>query len=91
VEGEVAEAPLGSYTREKWGATCTVAVYPMKVTRVIPEEEWLERHRGRMWVAPEVAFRKLKQKELQRLVRKLQVLLSATSGVTARGSMPETG
>ena len=39
IEGEIAETALGSYSCEKWGATCTVAVYAMKVTRVIAEEE----------------------------------------------------
>ncbi|MEN8204940.1 MAG: histidine phosphatase family protein [Pseudomonadota bacterium] len=75
IEGDIAETALGSYTCEKWGATCTVAVYPMKVTRVIPEEEWEERHRGREWVAPDVAASRLKQEELRPLVRKLEALL----------------
>lgn len=75
VEGEVAESPLGSYTRRKWGASCTVTVYPMKVTRILPEEQWQERHRGREWVSPEYAASKLKQKELGALVRKLVAML----------------
>ena len=74
IEGEVADTALGSYTCEKWGATCTVAVYPMKVTRVIPEEEWEERHRGREWVTPDMAASKLKQKELRPLVKKLEAM-----------------
>ena len=75
IEGEIAEAALGSYTCEKWGATCTVAVYPMKVTRVIPEEEWEESHRGREWVTPDVAASRLKQQELRPLVIKLAAML----------------
>ena len=75
IEGEVAETALGSYSCEKWGATCTVAVYPMKVTRVIAEEEWQENHRGRQWVSPEKAIRQLKQKELGPLVEKLAAML----------------
>ena len=71
IEGEIAATALGSYTCEKWGATCTVAVYPMRVTRLIPEDEWEERHRGREWVSPEKAARELKQQELQPLVKKL--------------------
>ena len=74
IEGEIAETALGSYRCEKWGATCTVAVYPMKVTRVIPEEDWEERHRGREWVTPETAASQLKQEELRPLVRKLAAL-----------------
>jgi len=76
IEGEVAETALGSYSCEKWGATCTVAVYPMKVTRVIPEEEWEENHRGREWVTPAQAASQLKQEELRPLVNKLNSQLS---------------
>lgn len=75
VEGEVADSAVGSYTCEKWGATCTVAVYPMKVTRLIPEEEWEERHRGRQWLSSNKAARQLKQKELGPLVKKLESML----------------
>ncbi len=74
-EGEVADTALGSYTCEKWGATCSVAVYPMKVTRLIPDNEWEESHRGRRWVSPEKAARQLKQKELGKLVKKLAATL----------------
>jgi phosphohistidine phosphatase len=75
IEGEVADAALGSYTCEKWGATCTVAVYPMKVTRVIAEEDWEESHRGRQWMTPGKAAGRLKQAELRPLVEKLESML----------------
>jgi len=71
IEGEIGDTELGSYTCEKWGATCTVAVYPMKVTHVIRKKEWEESHRGRRWVSPEKAARQLHQKELKPLVKKL--------------------
>jgi phosphohistidine phosphatase len=71
VEGRVADDALGSYRCEKWGATCTVEVFPMEVTRVIPEQEWEERHRGREWVTPEVAQQRLRQAELKPLVAAL--------------------
>ena len=74
IEGEVAETALGSYTCEKWGATCTVAVYPMKVTRLIADEDWEESHRGREWVSPETAAKELKQRELAPLVKKLEAM-----------------
>ena len=74
IEGEVAETALGSYTCEKWGATCTVTVYPMKVTRFIAEEDWEESHRGREWVSPERAAKELKQRELAPLVNKLEAM-----------------
>jgi len=75
IEGEVADTALGSYQCDKWGATCTVDVYAMEVTRVIPEEEWQESHRGRQWVSPEKAARELKQEELRPLVKKLAAVL----------------
>ena len=75
IEGEVADAALGSYSCEKWGASCTVTVYPMKVTRVIAEEDWEESHRGRQWMSPEKAVGRLKQAELGPLVEKLAAML----------------
>jgi len=71
VEGKVAKEPIGSYRYPKWGATCTVEVFPMEVSRVIPEQEWEERHRGRKWVSPEEAAGKLRQPELAPMVLKL--------------------
>jgi len=75
VEGKVRDIALGTYTCEKWGAACTVTVYPMKVTRVIPEAEWQERHRGRRWMSPAKAVRQLQQKQLGLLVKKLEAML----------------
>ncbi len=77
VEGRVADDALGSYRYEKWGATCTVDVYPMEVTRIIPEAEWEEQHRGREWVTPEVAQRRLRQAELRPLITALVTRLQA--------------
>ena len=77
IEGRVAEDALGSYHYEKWGATCTVEVFPMEVTRIIPEDEWEERHRGREWVTPEAAQERLRQDELKPLVAALVSRLQA--------------
>lgn len=68
VEGKVGAEPIGDYGYEKWGATCTVTVYPMEVTRMVPEAEWEESHRGRQWVTPEQAAKQLKQSALVKLV-----------------------
>ena len=40
VEGKVGHKMIGSYVYDKWGATCTVEVFPMKVTKVIPKKFW---------------------------------------------------
>jgi len=71
VEGVVAAESLGQYSYPKWGAVCTVDVYPMEVTKVLPEAEWKEKHRGRSWVSPEEAAEALKQRELAPMVKKL--------------------
>lgn len=71
IEGQIGGTPVGSYRYEKWGATCTVQVFAMLVKRVLPEEQWEERHRGRRWVSPEEACSLLRQTELGPLVKKL--------------------
>lgn len=68
VEGIVAEEALGAYTYEKWGARCTVSVYPMQVTRIIPEREWEEQHRGRRWVSAAEATTLIKQTALYPMI-----------------------
>ena len=68
--------PLGTYSYPKWGSTCTVTVYPMAVTRVLSEETWQERHRGRRWVSPSAAAALLKQEALRPLVLLLEQRLS---------------
>ena len=75
VEGEVADIAIGSYRYEKWGASCSVSVHPMKVTRMIPDDEWEERHRGRQWMSMKKAARLLKQKQLVPMLKKLEAQL----------------
>ena len=76
-EGRVHDDAIGSYQYEKWGACCTVDVYPMEVARLLAENVWQESHRGREWVSPEVAARRLKQDELAPLVLALADSLRA--------------
>jgi phosphohistidine phosphatase len=75
IEGEVAADLLGEYHFRKWGAACAVKVYPMKVTRMIPEDEWEERHRGRTWMSPGKAAKRLKRKQLRPLMKSLEKML----------------
>jgi phosphohistidine phosphatase len=72
VEGEVADQPIGNYQYAKWGATCTVEVFPMKVTRQLSDEEWEESHRGRQWLPAGEAASKVRQPELGELITKLE-------------------
>lgn len=71
VEGDVSDKPIGSYTYEKWGAECTVQVYPMRVSRELSEDEWEERHRGREWLSPKQAVKRVKQPELKSMIQSL--------------------
>jgi phosphohistidine phosphatase len=77
VEGRVIDPAMGCYRYEKWGSICTVDVYAMEVTAVVPEHEWQESHRGREWVSPEEAMKRLKQKELAPMVLALAEKLRA--------------
>ncbi len=75
--GTVDEHSLGSYTQAKWGATTRVEVFPMRVSKLIPEAEWEETHRGRQWLPAEEAIRKLKQPALGPMIRALSDRLKA--------------
>ena len=77
VEGLVADAAIGTYIYPKWGATCTVEVYAMEVTRMLANEEWQEVHRGREWVSLKQAAEKLKQDELKPMLRQLAAMLKS--------------
>ncbi|WP_068118296.1 NUDIX domain-containing protein [Tropicimonas marinistellae] len=68
VLGTVSERPVGQFTQEKWGATCTVTVFPMEVTEVLEGDDWEERHRDRRWMPPEAAAQQLRHPELARIV-----------------------
>lgn len=72
VEGNVLKEPIGNYSYAKWGATCTVNVYPMEVSRELPQEAWEERHRGRQWVTATEAAEMLRQPQLAPMVRDLE-------------------
>ena len=52
IRGETHPEPVGKYQYRKWGGTCIVELYVMKVTEIL--EEWPEMEkRERQWVSPE--------------------------------------
>lgn len=54
VRGEVRESPLGSFKYEKWGGTCHVTVFALKVTQEL--DDWPEcKVRSRRWVCSDDA------------------------------------
>lgn len=69
--GEVDAQSLGRYTYEKWGAECTVDVFPMRVSELIEEADWDESHRGRQWLKASKAADKLKQAALAPMIENL--------------------
>lgn len=76
VVGEVSPTEIGRYSYGKWDATCTVTVYPMKVTRELPEQQWEERHRGRKWLPVDAAAELVRNDDLTNLILKLPEVLS---------------
>lgn len=71
VEGKVSKKAIGSYSYPKWGASCTVEVYSMEVTRELPDDEWEESHRDRQWVPLHEAVARVKHEQLKPMLQKL--------------------
>ena len=74
--GQVGETDIGVYSYTKWDATCTVTVFPMKVTQLLPEDQWEERHRGRRWVSPKAAAKLVRNAELAKIICRLPAILA---------------
>ena len=69
VKGAVHARMLGIYRHRKWGRTCTVKVFPMRVTRVY--RVWEETDRNREWVSLKKALRMISNDGLKQLIKKL--------------------
>ena len=76
IKGFVDNNKLGDYQYRKWGAKCSVAVYPLEVTTVLPETEWEESHRERKWVSPKKAAKLIANPELSDLIKLFEKNLS---------------
>ncbi len=75
IEGCISEQMLGSYQYSKWGAHCTVQVYPLKVNHIIADQEWEENHRNRQWFSLKKAQSLVKQAPLRQLLQSFNNLL----------------
>ena len=74
--GEVDSAALGVYQYEKWGGTCTVEVFPMRVGELL--DAWPEAHvRRRLWLPLHEAVRALRPDALQAIVSRIAERLDA--------------
>jgi len=69
VKGGVHSKLLGTYRSRKWGRTCTVKVYPMRVTRIY--KVWDEADRDREWVSLKKALKLVRNGGLKRVIKKL--------------------
>ncbi|MEN8106633.1 MAG: NUDIX hydrolase [Pseudomonadota bacterium] len=69
VKGGVHGKPLGIYRHRKWGMTCTVKVYPMRVTRIY--KVWEESDRKREWVSLQQALKLVSNGGLKQVLKKL--------------------
>ena len=70
IEGKIAEKSIGTYDYRKWGGTCTVEVFPMKVMSAL--EEWPEAAvRRREWLTVEAAAKRVDEAPLKKLIRRL--------------------
>ena len=69
IKGKTDKKSIGSYKYNKWGGKCTVEVFPCKVKT--EAEEWEEMHfRQRKWFPVDKALKKLKNKQLELLIKK---------------------
>ncbi len=70
IAGKISEEALGSYRRKKWGGTCRVDVFPMRVTAELAK--WSEAGlRRREWLPLEAAVQRVKGKQLRRILQRL--------------------
>ena len=69
IEGPVSDEPIGTYCYKKWGGTCRVHVYVMRVEQVL--EMWEESHRDREWVPLREAVDRTQEEDLRNLIRLL--------------------
>ncbi|MDJ0958986.1 MAG: NUDIX hydrolase [Arenicellales bacterium] len=77
IEGQVSEYPIGHYEYDKWGGTCRVVVFTMKVEKV--HAEWLESYRDREWVSIEQAASRVNEKQLKKMLRSMPDFLEKRS------------
>ena len=70
VQGEVLEPELGNYSYQKWGGTCNVRVFLMKVTTEL--DTWPEADiRRREWLPFGVAAERVNERQLRNLIRRV--------------------
>jgi 8-oxo-dGTP pyrophosphatase MutT (NUDIX family) len=78
LRGTLSDQIVGTYDYEKWGGTCHVEVFLLGVEEAL--ENWDESDvRGREWIAPEEAARRVREAELKEMLRALPTLIEQYS------------
>ena len=68
--GEVSSQALGGYQHQKWGGTCEIEVFPLKVETVL--DEWPEMQtRKRKWMIPDEARDNVRNEQLKEIISRL--------------------
>ncbi|MCV0425389.1 MAG: NUDIX domain-containing protein [Roseibium sp.] len=75
VEGRVETPALGTFSYEKWGASCQVEVFAMEVTNILPDVAWEENHRNRKWVSVFDAASLLQHPAFRKMAMEIQAAL----------------
>lgn len=68
VQGRMHSTCIGRYDHAKWGATCSVEVYPMAVSRLLSDSQLDESHRRRKWLSPKQAAARVAHPDLAQIV-----------------------
>lgn len=76
IRGRLDDREIGHYDYRKWGGVCNVAVFPMAVSKSVPEDEWEESHRERRWFEAKKAKRLIAEPALRKLVDQLAARLA---------------
>jgi phosphohistidine phosphatase len=75
IRGEVHDGIVGTYTNDKWGGTCTIRVFAMKVTKEL--KTWPEMgFRKRDWLRLEKAAKRVARDDVATIIRALPAFLS---------------
>ncbi len=83
VEGEVSTASLGSYSYKKWGGTCEVEAFPLRVTAELAD--WPEAAiRRREWLGIDEAAARIENAKLRRLLHRLPKVAEKSKPKTRR-------
>ncbi len=68
--GKVASGEIGRYTCEKWGGTCTIRVFALRVKKQL--DSWPEASfRRRRWVGIKIALRMVENTALAQIIKKI--------------------